>query len=441
MRSLRDQLLVWLIGGVIGVGAVAGVSAYRNALAEANAFFDAQLRQTALLLRDQPFQLSGPPRAAADTASYDFVVQVWGLNGVRIYLSRPHTVLPDLTGPGFSTVDTRAGQWRVYAVPGIGGIIQVAQPMQVRQQRAAGLAVRTLQPFLWLVPVLAALIWFTIARSLAPLRRLTHSVRERRAESLDPLQREGLPEEVQPLVDALNGLLGRLSAVLERERAFLSDAAHELRTPLTALHLQMQALAQARTDPERREAMHELQAGVHRSIRLAEQLLSIARYESGPELINEVIPLDELVRETVAELLPLADAHQVDLGVTEAAVAARVRGDRAGLQTLMRNLIDNAVRYTPAGGRVDVVVDSDQPTGQASLRVVDTGPGISRAERERVFDRFYRAPGAAASGSGLGLAIVRAIAVAHNATIELRNGPENRGLDVLVTFPALPASP
>jgi two-component system OmpR family sensor kinase len=433
MSSLRARLLASLLAGVVGVGAVGGWIVYRNALAEADAFFDYHLRQTALILRDEPVEYQLGAQYPPADASYDFVVQVWSLDGVRVYLSRPHAVLPQTITLGFATVNTSEGRWRVFGVQALTRVIEVAQPMSVREQRAAELALQTLKPFALLLPVLALLIWVAVGHALEPLGRLTTLVKARRVNALDALPESGLPEEVQPLVQALNELLGRLSAVLERERAFVADAAHELRTPLTALHLQMAVLARAREESERTAAMGTLSAGVQRAIRLVEQLLALARQEPRIGAPHAPVRLDDLAREVVRELVPLADAGAIDLGVA-AAQPATVAGDADALRTLLRNLVDNAVRYTPAGGRVDVAVEA-AAAGGAVLTVTDDGPGIPAEERARVFDRFYRRAGTEPHGSGLGLAIVSMIATAHAATVELSDGPGGKGLRVTVSFP------
>ncbi len=437
MSSLRARLLALLLAGVVLVGVVGGWVVYRNALAEADAFFDYHLRETALILRDEPVEYLLAPQLPSTDAAYDFVVQVWSLDGMRVYLSRPHAVLPDITTLGFSTVTTREGRWRVFGVQAVTRVIQVAQPMSVRERRAAELALQTLKPFALMLPVLGLVIWFAVGHALEPLRRLTAQVKARRVNALDALPATPLPDEVQPLVLALNDLLGRLRAALERERAFMADAAHELRTPLTALHLQMGMLTRASSEAERAAAMSTLSAGVHRAIRLVEQMLALARQE--PRAGNQPVPvrLDELAREVVTELVPLADAGGIDLGV-EAAQPAMAAGDADALRTLLRNLIDNAVRYTHRGGRVDVTVAASG--AGAHVTVADDGPGIPPQERARVFDRFYRRAGTSQTGSGLGLAIVRTIADAHGATVTLADGPAGKGLSVTVAFPPTAAA-
>ena len=437
MNSVRARLLALLLGGVLFVGAVGGGFVYRNALVEADAFFDYHLRQTALLLSDQPVEYLLNPAIPQTTADYDFVVQVWTLDGVRVYLSRPHADLPVITTLGFSTATTSEGRWRMFGVQAPTKVIQVAQPMRVREQQAVDLALRTLTPFVLLMPMLVIFIWFAVGHSLEPFKRLTSLVESRKVTALDPLPAANLPGEVQPLVGALNDLLGRLGAALERERGFMADAAHELRTPLTALHLQMGTLARATNEAERADAMERLSAGVQRAIRLVEQLLSLARQEPRADVVRRRLRLDDLAREVVAEMVPLADARKIDLGIS-LSQPAFVLGDPESLRTLVRNLVDNAVRYTPIGGTVDISVhDSNEPERSpgAVLRVVDTGPGIPADERQRVFDRFYRPPGTSPPGSGLGMAIVKAIADAHGAAIVLGSDSGDTGLVVSVSFP------
>ena len=432
MNSIRGRLLVWLLGAVLLTGLAGGWLIYRNALAEANAFFDYQLRQTALTLRDQSFQYALPPDLTINEPGYDFVVQVWSLDGVRIYLSQPHAVLPGITTLGFSTVDTTAGQWRVFGAQARRQVIQVAQPISVRSAQAARLALRTLLPFTWLVPLLGLAIWLLVGMSLRPLDRLAITVASRDPASLQPLPDAALPDEARPLVASLNTLLGRLSSVLQRERAFIADAAHELRTPLTALRLQVEAVEKAADSVERSHAVQQLAAGVERSSRLVEQLLSLARQDPGIDRPHVAVQLDRLAADVVTEMVPVADRKSVDLGL-ETAPSMQLQGDADSLQTLIRNLIDNAIRYTPPGGKVDVGIE--RAADHVTLRVTDTGPGIAPADRQRVFDRFVRLPGSGAIGSGLGLAIVKAIADAHGATIELGEGPAGHGLAVAVRFP------
>jgi two-component system, OmpR family, sensor kinase len=438
MTSLRNRLLAGLIGAVVLVGALGAWLSYGIARSEADAFFDAQLRETALLLRDEVQVFPGGARVPRAVPEYDFIVQVWSRDGVRVYLSRPHEVVPGLTGPGLSTVRTRSGSWRVYGVDTGGGVIQVAQPMDVRERRAARLALRSLAPFAVLVPTLSILIAWIVARTVRPVRGFADALRRRRPDDVSQVAVGGLPDEVRPVAEALNELLARLRVALDRERAFLADAAHELRTPLTALDLQAQAVAAA-SGEDREAALADLRAGVARVARLVGQLLAVAREQHGAAAAPVPLDLDELVRRTVAEFVPLAEAAGIDLGI-ESAEAVRVSGDADALRRLLGNLLDNAVRYTPAGGRVDVCVAREAGApARAVVTVTDTGPGIPPGERERVFDRFHRVPGTTGTGSGLGLALVQSIAARHDGEVVLEDGPGGSGLRAALRLPALPA--
>ena len=439
MHSLRARLLAWLLGAVMLTGIAGGFVIYRNALVEANAFFDYHLRETALLLRDQVYGQVPSRGLPQEVPQYDFVVQVWALDGRRLYQSQPAAGLPAATTLGYSTVDGGGGRWRTFGVLAGDHVIQVSQALAVREARAAALAAKTLLPFALLMPALGLLVWWIVGRSLSPLAGLAGSVHARSPDALEPLPMTGLPDEVRPLVEALNDLLERLSAALEHERAFIADAAHELRTPLTALDLQLQALGSATGDAERGRAYSDLRAGVTRATRLVGQLLTLARHERRAGWALGPVELGALARGVVTDLVVLADARGVELGVT-APEPATVSGDEASLAALARNLVDNAIRHTPAGGRVDVAVRRGDGQGGPVLEVTDEGPGIPEAERSRVMDRFYRVPGAGGSGSGIGLAIVRAIAEQHGATVELGAGPGGRGLAARVAFPPDPAA-
>jgi two-component system OmpR family sensor kinase len=240
---------------------------------------------------------------------------------------------------------------------------------------------------------------------------------------------------VRPLLEEINRLLARLAAALDAQRAFVADAAHELRTPLTTLSLQVQLAERAGSATERDAAFAQLRRGLKRANRLIEQLLTLARREIGV-VEHASVPLDllALAQEVVAERAAVATTQGIDLGVV-GETAVTVHGDWNALYTLLGNLVDNALHYTPRGGRVDVEPRLQTGSGAALLQVRDTGPGIPAEERERVFARFYRRPGSGGTGSGLGLAIVSSIAAHHGATIQLADPEEGPGLVVTVTFP------
>jgi len=434
MTSIRARLLVWILA-TLGFGAlVMGFAAYRNVLRETEALFDYQLRQMALSLRDQGEIAPAQAGALAD-ADFDFVVQIWTVDGRAIYASRAHSELPARAVLGFADVAVQGRTWRTFSVATPDRVIQVAQPAQIRQRLAAEAALRSVLPLLAVAPLMAAAVWWLVALAFRPLRRVAHQVRTRDAESLSPLSLTGLPDEVTPLVEALNALLQRLATAFGAQRAFVADAAHELRSPLTALRLQIGRLRRSPDEAARGAALDALSAGVERAVRLVEQLLTLARSEPGaPVASRETIALGELVRQAVADTVPYAVSRGTEFEF-DADDGEQVEGDRSALAALVRNLADNAVRYSPPGSRVQVRVGLDD--GAPTLWVDDSGPGIPAAERERVFDRFYRreadGAGEAAQGTGLGLAIVRSVAERHGARLTLGESPLG-GLRVMVRF-------
>ncbi|HEX6703484.1 MAG TPA: ATP-binding protein [Albitalea sp.] len=435
MNSLRVRLLFALLLMLAVAAAIMGGLTYRNVLAETESLFDYQLRQMALSLRDQGEIAPDQARAFADE-QLDFVIQIWTVDGRSIYASRAHSDLPARALLGFADVQAGAQTWRTFSVATPQRVIQVAQPVVIRQRLAADAAWRSVTPLLLIAPVMALVMWRVAALTLRPLRSVAADVRRRDEQSLAPLPTEDLPEEVSPLVTAFNQLLQRLSRSLDAQRAFVSDAAHELRSPLTALKLQLQLLRRAPDDAARGEAIAALGDGIERAVRLVEQLLTLARSEPGaPPATMEALDLSEVVRQAVADTVPFALARGSELEL-EADAPVPVRGDRTLLSVLARNLADNALRYAPAGSKVQITVRRDG--GGAVLHVDDAGPGIPPGERERVFDRFYRrAASADEAGTGLGLAIVKSVAALHGANVALADAPLG-GLRVVVRFPSAP---
>lgn len=423
-RSLRVRLLASLLSVVVLASIVLGALTYRGALREAEALFDYQLEQMALSLRDQG-AITLDEAHALSNPRFDFVVQIWSFDGRLIYASRPDAGLPPRAVLGLTDIRTSTGlsstTWRVYSTVSNNGfgdrIIQVAQPLRIRSALAANAALRGMLPLLALTPLLAAAVWWTVAAALRPLQRLAADVRQRNAASLDEVSAANLPDEVAPLVQALNGLLTRLQRAFEAQRGFVANAAHELRSPLTALKLQAQLIERSPDDAARRAAVAELRAGIDRATHLVEQLLTLARNEPGAQTRPATqVDLAEAVRLAVAETVGAAAAKQIDLTL-HADTPVIVQGHADALRILARNLVDNAVRYTPPGGQVDICVEA--PDGAARLSVDDSGPGIAPPERERVFERFYRGTAGPVDGSGLGLAIVRGVALQHNAQVQL----------------------
>ncbi|HNC50895.1 MAG TPA: ATP-binding protein [Accumulibacter sp.] len=432
MKSIRHQLLLTLLSAITLTMLLGALATYRTARDEAHEMFDYQLRQLALSLRDHAFQNAQPREFGPDHDAQHFSVQIWGADGTRIYLSHPRQELPRQTPLGFATIDTGHGKWRVFGLQFGAQMIQVAQPMQVREQLALAAALRTILPFLLTLPLLGVLIWIVVGRGLRPLDVVAQAVTVRTATALDPLPIRGVPGEVVPLISALNDLLARLSRALAAQREFIADAAHELRTPLAALALQAQLAERAGDAAARAEAFGELKGGLQRATHTVQQLLTLARQEpGGGERQSTSVNLVELAVRVIAEHLPLAEARRIDLGATPTSEAVRVDGDEDALRILLGNLVSNALRYTPIGGRVDV--SSGEDARCAFLEVCDSGPGIPVDERQRVFDRFYRRAQTDEAGSGLGLAIVRTIADRHRACVVLDDAPLG-GLRARVEF-------
>jgi signal transduction histidine kinase len=432
MKSIRARLLIALIILVALISLLAAGVTYRRVLSETSTLFDYQLRQMALSLRSQ---ISLAPRIEVppDQGDTDFVVQIWDVFGARTYLSRPGLPMINQTVLGYADLSLRGEAWRAYGLQTADGVIQIAQPARVRENLARAAAERVVIPLILLLPIMIAAVAWIVSRGLLPLRYVTAEVQRRDVRSLRPLGTDDLPREIEPLVSELNRLLARLQKAFQTQRAFIADAAHELRSPLTALRLQLQLLDRAPDESAREEARSRLGGAVERAIHLAEQLLTLAR--SDPEeTAGDFSPVDlgAAAAQGIRDTHDFALARHIDLSL-DAPPGVMVRGDAEALRTLVRNLVDNATRYTPPHGSVQVRCRATAEG--ARLEVSDTGPGIAAKDRERVFDRFYRRAAAQESGTGLGLAIVKAIAERHGARVALSEAPGG-GLHVEVSFPA-----
>ena len=431
--SLRRQLLLALLAVVLASGLLASGATYYFARGEVNELLDEELRQVALSLREHAVLDPGALGSHAQDYERRVVVQIWDRHGFTLYLSNAATPLPLSDRAGFADIEYEGRAWRMYTTRAGSHIVQAAQSTAERTKRAATAALRVLIPVLGAMPLLAVLIWLVLERGLAPLSRLASAVRARHATALEPLPAAGLPAEIAPLVSALNNLLGRLGDALVAQRRFATDAAHELRTPLTALALQIQLVARARSDDERNAALARLDERVKRATRVVEQLLLLARLE--PEAAQEqpqVVGLNAVAAAIVSDAAPIAAQKFIQIDATRVD-AVTVRGNEDALRILASNLLDNAIRYTPAGGRIEVRTLQDGRC--AVLEVADNGPGIAASEQERVFDRFYRGADVEPGGSGLGLAIARQVAELHGGRVELHQGLDGRGLRVRFVVP------
>jgi two-component system OmpR family sensor kinase len=421
MTSLRRTALLWMTAMLSIVGIAGAAVSYRLASDEATAFLDSQLRQIALNAGEGVTDTADPP--IQHDPEDDFIVEIWNGAGERLHASRSAVNIPRRSQAGFADVHTAGEEWRVYASSDGARTVQVAQRAAVRREIAQHTAISAATPIVVVIPLAWLLIGWALGRFLGRLTTVASTIAERSLDSKDPIPLEGVPKEVSPLVVAMNSLIERLHHALDQQRRFVSDAAHELRTPLTALRLQIENLQHEAGQGVTEACLTDLERGTRRASALVEQLLRMARYDASREGdAAELVDLPELLKSCLADHLPIAESRGVDLGIT-AMERAYVLGARSELKNLFANLIDNAVRYTPSGGAVDVNI---RPCGdRAVVEIADTGCGISKDLLSRVFDRFFRAAPPGIEGNGLGLSIVKAIADRHDLEVEL--GLRDRG--------------
>lgn len=433
--SLRLRLILLLGAAILLASAVQFAASFHAAIDEADKLFDYHMQRMALAFQQGGFEQADWYSAQGPSQiSYDFVIQVWADGTPRVVQSRTYSFLPRQAAPGYSTVALANGEWRVYSVQTGSRTVQIAQKLSTRRERALSLALYSVWPVIPISLLLFGAAWWAISSALSPLHRIGHELAQRSVDSLTPVSAAGVPTEVAGLVTELNSLLARMSQALQSQQRFVADAAHELRSPITALKLQVQTLARSRDDAARQQAVGRLLGGVDRASRLVGQLLTLAREEpASREVSPDVTRLADSVAPALADVAPFAAARQIELTVP-VLPGLQVRGNPDSLQMLVRNLLDNAIRYTPEHGRVRI--DLRAGAGTAILCIEDSGPGIAPADRLRVFDRFYRVPGSSTTGSGLGLAIVQAIADRHGALVEFADSSLG-GLAVLVSFPAI----
>jgi two-component system sensor histidine kinase QseC len=438
-RSIRRQLLLVLLGSVAATWIATAVVSYVDARHELDELLDAHLAQSASLLVAQsgrePDEIDVEHTPQLHRYGRRVAFQFWergtvlGLHSVNA----PNTRLsPQLDGFSDAVIDDE--RWRVFSGWDAGHryLIQVGERREARDEIVAKIAKNLLWPLAVALPALGLLIWLGIARATRPLQRLNREVGQRAPDNLAALDLGEAPAEVAPLVASLNRLFGRVAASIENERRFTADAAHELRTPLAALRAQAQVARGALDDAQRRHALDNVIAGCDRASHLIEQLLTLARLE--PESFaaqREACELHEITRLAIAEAVPAALAKSIEIDLASGPPVT-VPGDARLLAILLRNLLDNAVRYSPPDTAVHVRVESGD--NRASITVADEGPGVSAEERSRLGRRFHRPPGTQATGTGLGLSIVERIAQLHGAAIGFAETAPGRGLSVTVTF-------
>lgn len=435
-HSLRTRLLWWLLGAILVTAVAQALIAYRMAHTEADAIFDYHMQQMAMTLRAAlPVTADGTamnePRIGENS---DFVVQVWNADGARVFQSAKRVALPERAAPGFSNLKVPGATYRVYSMQSPSQTIQIAQDRAARRAMASALALRMIAPIAAMAPLLMLVAWWVVTVSLAPVSRVRRQVATRQTDDLTEVSDAGLPDEIRPLVQALNVLSGRLRRAFDAQKSFIGDAAQELRSPLAALKRQAQGLRRATDVATREVAVGRLTAGIDRATRLVEQLLVLARQQASAVTGEKPQPLAlcAIARLAVADSASAALARRINLALSQAD-EGEIYGHAQALRILLRNLVDNAIKYTPPGGRVDVEVC--RVADRLVLTVDDSGPGIPEQDRERVLDRFYRVAGTEATGGGLGLAIVKSIADLHGTLLSLDHSLRLGGLRVAVSFP------
>ncbi|WP_417545580.1 ATP-binding protein [Marinobacter sp.] len=437
--SLRWRLFTILAVSVLLAWIATALFTYLDARREIGTTLDARLVKAAEQISvhlDNTENVSANPQQIRDYTGT--ILQVWQRDGSLLLDS---TTAPEerlgTQRDGFESTTLKGVHYRIYSQWDKAGRlnVRVAERYELRDALAESVASHLLHPLYFAVPALGILIWLSVGAGLAPLSRFTREVKQREPDKLEPLDLSGTPREVMPLQDALNALFARLQVSLEYERRFTGDAAHELRTPLAAIKTQAQVALAARDSEQLEHALNRIIHGTDRAAHLIEQLLVLSRLDPEQTSVDQQpIKLYAVVNECVALHAPVAMRKGVDLGF-EADDDGLVLGDAAMLAILMRNLVDNAVRYTPAGGQVDVRI---KRTGnEVLLQVVDTGPGIPEEERNVVAARFYRLLGSGEDGSGLGLSIVERITKLHGASLTFDDSDAGEGLVVIVRFGAV----
>lgn len=442
--SIRLRLVLILLALMTVTWVIEALMTRARARAEVTAVFDAQLDQAARILavivahEARENDLDGFHQALhAHEYTYPAVFQVWSGTG-RLLLHSPDAPEGRIpyAGNGYADVSIEGVAWRVLGLElDTGELVLVAHRLAAREALIDEISGKVIEPLGLSLALAAILIWFGVQGGLAPLRRLAAEVAGRDAQSLAPLPVAAYPAEVRNLVDELNSMFSRLDAALQRYGRFTGDAAHELRTPLAGLRIQAQAAMRAAEEDTRQRALKQLLAGVDRMTHIIDQLLTLARIDTERERLSFTpVDLRTVVAEVLTESMPLAREKGIEIVPPAPAGPAVARGNHELLRILCRNLVDNAVRYTPRGGKVGIRLHP--AADRVELIVEDTGPGIPAEQRAAVIERFHRLPGTVGAGSGLGLAIVERITDSHDGRLTLAERADGPGLRASVSLPA-----
>ena len=459
-RSIHATLLVGAVALMGVLLSVVAVLAYFAGEHEAEEVFDARLATSArvldALLAREPMSADAEPKVISLPWPLDEIhegmpsklghyyetkiaFQVLGDGSRLLMRSASAPVLPFAPlAPGFSNQDAAHGSWRVFVLKSGDRWIEVAERLDIRDELCTMLALTSVTPLLFGIPALLLLLSLLIRYGLAPLAELAHRIERREPASLDAVTLSRTPAEIAPVVQALNGLFGRVHDALARERRFTAAAAHELRTPLAALKLHAENAVRAATDSQRQASLARMSDALRRTLRLVAQMLAFSRASEAPEVLPSAsVSLRSVVMGVIDECSArmARRGNRLELALTPEDDVFTVRGDHDKLASLVANLVENAIRYGPEDGtiRVELVCNED---GAVTLAVADEGPGIDPRLRERVFESYYRIHETPDDGIGLGLAIVREIAQQHGASVMVADGDDGRGTRMIVHFPA-----
>ncbi|HRL75276.1 MAG TPA: sensor histidine kinase N-terminal domain-containing protein [Candidatus Accumulibacter phosphatis] len=454
LQSVRLQSLRWRLLRTVCVASLCGLAmtammSYWQAQHEAEELMDGHLAQSARLLlalvRDNEAHLTDLATRLATVRSSEenlyeppLEFQIGGAEGALLLRSE-HAPRADLSAPpGYTVIEHDGQPWRLLNLVASSGDyrVQVGQSIVLRDRAALEVAVQTVLPIVLMSPLLLLLLYYSVRRGLKPLDDLASDVAARSPENLMPLASRSAPSEVQPLVAALNRLLFRLRDTLDNERRFTADAAHELRTPLAVVRIQAQVAQLTADDDDRRHALDQILAGTDRATRVVEQLLRLARLDPLAQLPTPSgIDLAVLARRVLDATQIPGDGRSISLQTRGTPLV--VSGDAELLEIVLRNLLDNALRYTP--GKTQITVFARRENGDLSLGVADDGPGVAAEELPRLAERFYRGSEASSDGSGLGLAIAQRIAELHGALFEVAN-LDGGGFEARLRWPGTAAA-
>jgi two-component system sensor histidine kinase QseC len=452
-RSIGRRLLLYLFGLLLLAWLLIASASYLSARTEIQELLDAHLAQSARVLSTlitHEMAEIGTAREASQSILLDMqepghlyesklAFEVHDLQGVSLFRTANFPRLQPVLSPGFFDHTIGERRWRLYynVIERAGFGVTVAQDYHIRDEMLRDIMLQMLWPLLLVLPALFVFSWLAASHGLGPLKLLVRQVEARNPSNLEPISLHDVPAEIRPVISSLNDLLARLAKALDNERRFTSDAAHELRTPLAGIKAQAQVALRTREPADKDAALQQLVVGIDRMVHLVRQMLMLARLD--PDVSRRrFVPLDlaGILQDVAADLAPRAIEKQIDLSIGPCDASCRVLGQQEAVSVLIRNLLDNAIRYTPQQGWVRVELE-DTERGPL-LRITDSGPGIAQQHQDRIFDRFYRGLGTGQTGSGLGLSIVQRVARLHGARLHFETGRgHGRGVLAEVSFPAL----